>query len=499
MSETTDTPRRSVGRTIARNTLFGIGAQLALRVASFIFQVLVVRALGGHEYGQYTIVTAWAGLFAVIGDLGINQYLAREIARDPSKSDEMFWDTVVLRFFLAILCAFVTVGSAIAFTDYSREIIIAVAIYTSSYFLQIILAPMDSILRGNERLDILSVFSVISQVLFMVLAGLFLFSGLDFVWLVIASVLNLPIMIALHFWAIRRNHLQPPHFKINPALWWSVIRYGIPFGITQLSLSLAFRVDTIVLSSYVSSYDIGLYNVAYINLTLTLVILAQSFNQAITPTLSREYAHNPEAVLPWYYQAVKIMMFLGLPIAVGGMLTADKIIGLYQSEIAPAGLLLAILVWDIPLVLYHSFCGNMAVSVKREGAAARIFAFMGILNLILNLFLIPRFGVIGAVFTTLITDTFGAAQFYFLFRHTFGAGLGFTRLMRLVMAAAAMGVLVFILRDINFFILVALAGAVYLLIVWVSGAFTHEERSRFVGIITKRLPAPAQRIIQHLA
>jgi O-antigen/teichoic acid export membrane protein len=499
MSEATDTPRRSAGRTIVRNTIFGIGAQLALRVVSFVFQVLVVRALGGEEYGQYTIVTAWAGLFAVIGDLGINQYLAREIARDPSKSDELFWDTVVLRFFLAILCAIVTVGSAIAFTDYSREIIIAVAIYTSSYFLQIILAPMDSILRGNERLDILAIFGVVSQILFMVLAGLFLYAGLDFVWLVIASVLNMPIMIGLHFWAIRRNHLQPPRFKINPSLWWSVIRFGIPFGITQLSLSLAFRVDTIVLSNYVSNYDIGLYNVAYINLTLTLIILAQSFNQAITPTLSREYAQNPDAVTPWYYQAVKMMMFLGLPIAVGGMLTADKIIGLYQTEIAPAALLLAILVWDIPLVLYHSFCGNMAVSVKREGGAARIFALMGILNLLLNLFLVPRFGVIGAVFSTLLTDIFGAAQFYFLFRHAFGAGLGFTKLLRLAIAAGIMGVVVFVLRDLNFFILAALAGVVYLTLVWVSGAFTHEERTRLVGFVAKRLPSPAQRIIQRLA
>ncbi len=487
MSEATNTPRRSVGGTIARNTLFGMGAQIALRGVSFIFQVLVVRALGGHEYGQYTIVIAWAGLFSVIGDLGINQYLAREIARDPSKSDELFWDTVVLRFFLAILCAIVTVGSAIAFTDYSREIIIAVAVYTSSYFLQIILAPMDSILRGNERLDILAIFGVISQVLFMILGGLFLYAGFDFVWLVIASVLNLPIMIALHFWSIRRNRLQPPRFKINPALWFSVIRYGIPFGITQLSLSLAFRVDTIILSSYVSEYDIGLYNVAYINLTLTLIVLATSFNQAITPTLSREYAQNPDAIMPWYFQAVKMMMFLGLPIAVGGMLTADKIIVLYQSEIAPAALLLAILVWDIPLVLYHSYCGNIAISIKREGAAARIYASMGILNLALNLFLIPRFGVIGAVFTTLLTDIFGASQFYFLFRHAFGTGLGFKRLIRLLMAAGIMGIVVFVLRDLNFFIVAAVGAGVYLAAVWLLGAFTSEESERLLGFFTRRL------------
>jgi O-antigen/teichoic acid export membrane protein len=487
LSEAANIPRRSAGKIIARNTLFGISAQLALRIVSFIFQVLVVRQLGGHEYGQYAIVTAWAGLFSVIGDLGINQYLAREIARDPDKSTELFWDTVVLRFFLAILCSVITVGSAIAFTNYSREIIIGVAIYTSSYFLQIILAPLDSILRGNERLDILAIFGVVNQVLFMSLAGLFLFVGFDFVWLVIASVIVMPIMIILHVWSIRRNHLQPPHFRINPDLWWSVIRHGIPFGITQLSLSLAFRVDTIVLSSHVSEYEIGLYNVAYLNLTLTLMQFAQSFNQAILPTLSREHTLNPDNVKPWYYRTTKIILFLSLPIAVGGMLTADKIISLYQAEIAPAAVLLMLLVWDIPLVLYHAFCGQIANSVQREGRAGLIYGSIGILNLILNLLLIPHLGVIGASFATVLTDFFGAALYYFLFRRLFGAGLGFTRLIRLALAAALMGIVVFILRDWNFFILVAIGAGIYLSVVWISGAFTSEERSQLLGFVTRRL------------
>ena len=56
-------PERNVGKIIARNTLFGIGGQLALRVVSFIFTVLVVRTLGEEHFGQYSIVLAWAGLF----------------------------------------------------------------------------------------------------------------------------------------------------------------------------------------------------------------------------------------------------------------------------------------------------------------------------------------------------------------------------------------------------------------------------------------------------
>jgi O-antigen/teichoic acid export membrane protein len=333
----------------------------------------------------------------------------------------------------------------------------------------------------------MSAMSVVTQVLFMTFAGIFLYLGLDFVWVVIASVINLPIVIALQYRAIRRNNLGPPRFHINPSLWWFVIKHGVPFGIVQLSLSFAFRVDTIILSGHVSDAQVGWYNAAY-NLTLTLLTMTRSFNDAILPTLAREHVLNPQSVKPWYYRSVKVMLFIGLPIAIGGMLTADKLVHiLYEPEFAPAALALAILVWDIPVVMYHSFCGNMTTSIKREVGAARIYGSLGIINTLLNLLLIPRFGILGAAFSTVLTDLTGAAQFYLLFRHEFGAGLGFTRLVRIGIVAGMMGVLVYLLRDMNFFVISLAAAVFYGGLVWISGAFSTEERAQLVGFVTRRL------------
>ena len=85
-------PNMGVGRTIARNTAFGVGAQLVLRAASFIFQVAVINNLGDQNWGKYNIVIGWATLFGVLGDLGISQYLTREIARDKSNANQLFWN-----------------------------------------------------------------------------------------------------------------------------------------------------------------------------------------------------------------------------------------------------------------------------------------------------------------------------------------------------------------------------------------------------------------------
>ncbi len=487
-------PETSVGRTIARNTAFGLGAQIVLRIASFIFQVAVINNLGDENWGKYNIVIGWATLFGVLGDLGITQYLTREIARDRTNANQLFWNSVVLRFILAILAGIVTTISAVLI-GYSPEIIIGCVLFTASYLFQALLAPLTSLVVGSERIDLSSLFAILTQVLFWIFGAIVLFLGLGFEWIIIANVINIPITATFMFFSARRNNLGPPKFHLTVADWWPLIRSSLPFGAMQLSLSFAYRMDTIILSRTEAEQVVGWYNVAY-SLTLTLLTATRAYNEAVLPSLSRAFATDPQSARNIYFRSVKVMAFLGLPICVGGMVLATKIIAtIYKPEYAPAALALAILIWDIPFNVYHAFGGAVANSMKREHTVSNIFVFMSILNFVLNLILILSLGMIGAAFATVLTDAWAAAQFYFLFRYTFGAGLQFRSLIRLVGAAAIMGVAAYLFSHmglINDFgkwgsllITVGLSAAIYLVIVWFSGAFSSQERTQFVSLSSR--------------
>lgn len=481
--------KRSAGRIILRNTLVGFGAQSVLRVANFLFQVLVIRILGDSQFGQYSIVLAWSSLFGVLGDLGVSQFYAREIARDRSFAALHFWDVVMIRFLLAILAATVTTVGAVWY-GYEPEIVLAVGLFTTTYLLQALLAPMTAILTGNERVDVTSSLDVIGQIVLLTASGLFLFAGLNFVWLVVASFINIPVIMILAFWFIRRNRLSPPPFKVNVGSWGRLLKGGLPFGFIQLSLSFAFRVDTIVLSRVVSNAEVGWYNAAY-RLIFTLNGVVGPFSTAIVPTLAREHAANPDNVRPWYYQGARFLLFVGLPIAVGGMILSEQItLFLYDYPNIPAYLAFVILIWDVPLLMYASYCGNLTTVMQLERNAAVVYGTQGIVNLILNLILATRFGMIGAAFSTVLTDFYSTALFYVLFRYKLGPGLKFNRLARIGIAGAVMGVVVFLLRDLNLFIAVGIGAVLYLALIWLVRAFSPEEMSRFGRIfsgITARL------------
>ncbi len=480
---------RSAGKTIARNTLFGVGSQFILKIVGFIFNLFVINTLGGEQFGQYSIVLAWAGLFSVLGDLGINQYLSREIAADKERAMGFFWDTVTLRFILAIISSTLTIAGAVVY-GYEQHIVLGIAMFTVSYYFMTVMAPLQSILEGNERLDYVSVFSVVMQVIFMVMVTIYLLLDLSWLWLLTPMYVNLPAVIILQIWAIRRHNYGPPRFKINPGMWRTILAGGLPFGLIQLSLSFSFQVDTIFLSANVPDIVVGYYNAAY-KLILTLTIISTAFNTSIVPTLARDYARDPVSVRPWYYTTVRVMFSIGLPIAVGGSLLATAIIPFFYPEFSPAWVAFAILVWDLPIGMYNSFCGYMTTAIKKERNAARIYMSVGILNLMLNFIFVSVFGygLVGACFATLLTDFFGLALFYFLFRRDFGSGLNFNRLARIVAAGALMGVFIILLKSLglHFLLIIPLAAALYVSTIWFSGAYSPNEREWILGFVQRRL------------
>jgi O-antigen/teichoic acid export membrane protein len=473
-------------KTIVRNTAFVLAAQLALRVINPVFNIFVTRQFGDALFGEYSVLLTWVTIFSVIGDMGVTQFMSREISRDREGALHLFWDVTALRFILAVIATLVTVVGAILW-GFDETIIWGAVIYCLSYFFQAVITPLTGILMGYERLDVLSVLGVLAQLIYIAVGAVVLLVAPHYLWLLVASLVNLPIAIVILLFLVKRYQMQPPPFALNPGRWWSLIVAGFPFGINQVSLTLAYRFDTLLLASYVTNAAIGWYNAAY-NLSRALTTFAVAFSSALLPTLARQHSQNPESVRRWYYGSFRLVLFTGFPLAVGGALLADKIIPmLYGGDFEAASIVFAILVWDTLLLMYTSLCGNIAQAIKQEGAAARIFGVEAFFNLALNIILIPQYGIIAAAFVTLGTELAGALLFYRLFRREFGAGLGLRGVLRFVLSGVVMGGVVYLLRDMSMMLVIPIGAVVYLVAIGLTQALNSEERA-MLGKVLRRIP-----------
>src|SRR5437763_12314168 len=172
-------------RTVARNSAFAMVAQLSIKLLAFGFSVLILRHLGAEAYGQYAGVLAFGAMFVFIADLGLSQYLVREVARlrnDPdgkSEAERLYGDALRLRLLLSILAACLVVCAA-WLTGRSAAMIGAIALGSLGLILYSVQGTSDAILAGFERLDLSAGARIANQLVFIVVGAAALYLGFGY-------------------------------------------------------------------------------------------------------------------------------------------------------------------------------------------------------------------------------------------------------------------------------------------------------------------------------
>lgn len=437
-----------------------MGGNFALKLINFLFSVYVVRQLGDERFGQYSIVLSFVGLFQIFAELGMSQYVMREIARNRERTQSLILNLIGARMLLG-LTAIGMIPLAAQLYGYSNELVLGVLLYTCTFLLSAIQAPLLTLVTANERFDLASGMNVIGQLTFVILGSIFLLSGFSFLSLIIASLISIIPQIILGLWGtIRNGYLKPP-LAFTPRTWPALMRAGLTFGMISLTLQIAFGIDTVMLSKFVPPEEVGWYNVAY-NLIFSIMFLSKSFREAMVPSLSRVYISEPEEVQRWYYRMVKAVVMLSLPIAVGGMVIASPLILLlYKAEFTPSILALRILVWDVPFLMFNSFNGSLMTVIGSEREAAKIYFINAIANIVLNLLFIPLYGYIAAAVITVVTDLIGSLQFHQALRHKLKLPSIRLIIFKVGLAVAIMGFGVWMVRGLHLVFLIAIGVVLY--------------------------------------
>ena len=483
-----------MGHTILKNTAILTLGGLVLKAINFLFNVYVVRLLGGDAYGSYMIVASFVGLFGIFVEWGASQFVSREIARHRSHVPKLFVNLIAVRLLLALV-GVIAIPLAGAAFGYGSSVVLGILFYTFTFVLAAFDAPLETLLTAHERFDAVTAMTLVGQVAFAAFGFIALISGGGFIGLVAVGVLSMLPRIVLGTWLARQLGILPTLHSIAhiaPRSWPALLRGGLPFGIIALALSVAFNIDSVMLSHFQPERVVGWYALSY-GLVFTLVALLGGVTQAMVPSLAQAYTHDAEKVKTWYRHSVKAIALTTVPMAVGGMLLASSIITLlYGQAMSPAAPAFAILIWDLPLLMFASFCGNMTTVVGEERAAARIYVIGAFANVALNLIVIPRFGMLGAAVVTVATDFVTTAQFYALLRRKLDLPSMTSAITRIVLASALMGIVVaaIALLQVHVLVLIVVGAMTYTALAVILRLLSDEERAllqRLTGSIAGRL------------
>lgn len=470
-----------LGTRIARNSLSGLAGQLAFKLLSFAYGIAIVRTLGDERFGQYITVMTLVGVTAIFGDLGMVSYVVREVAQDRSRVPALFGNMLSLRLLLA--CGLLIMNLAAAFAlGYNRDLIGMVLLGTVAVFLYAIQGPLEAILQGFERIDYTVGLNVANQLIVIAVGAALLWLGWGVVGVFLATFVA-TIVTSIGAWHATRRFTALP-IRVEPAFWLPLLRRGLPFAAISFAAMLSFRADTLMLSAQRPAAEVGWYAVAY-GLVFILLNLISSFYNALVPSLSRQYAADPDTVRDFFARSFRLLWLSALPVAMGVSLLSHRWIALvYGPEYMPAVPAQRILIWVLPILVITSLCGTVATVTHREGANARINLINAGFNIGLNLWAITHFGLIGAAVTTVATELLCLTQFLFLFRDVFALPALGRALVAPLFATAVMAGSIVLARPLPFVVIVLGAGVIYLATLLLSGALSRED----VQLIVSKLP-----------
>lgn len=470
--------------TVVRNSAFVMGVQVLMKAFGFLFNIYVVRRLGAEHFGKYAAALAFIAIFAIFSDLGMAPYMLREIARDRKNTHWLLPNVVVIRLLLSGGVVIVTTAAAYL-VGKEADMVLGIFVAACGLFLYAIQGPLDATLMGWERLDLSATFSLVNQVVFWALGALFLILGWGFIGLLVASMLGVAAMAVLEARAVFKE-IRFRSLGLTPHRWRELIQAGMPFGISGLAFSLQGRFDSVLMSVTLTDAIVGWYNVP-LQLITMLMLLAQSVCTSMMPSLTRAYSQDPRSIHGIVQRSLKYLLLISLPIAVGGAILADRlIVTLYTEEYINAIPLTRILIWTLPLLFLSELMGALIMALKQEKAGAKINVSNALLSVVLNLLMVPTLGVIGAAVARLLARSVRTGQYWHLLGSELLVGQRWKQVLQVGLAAAVMGLGLFLGRDLNLFLVMGLAGMLYVIALFAFRAIGGEELQYLISLLLKR-------------
>ena len=249
-----------------------------------------------------------------------------------------------------------------------------------------------------------------------------------------------------------------------------------PAGVSMAMAATYFYIDAIMLRPLVGEEAVAQYSVAY-RLMAFVLMVPVLFSQVVFPVVSRLWAAGPAALSPFFQRCLVVLASAGLAFPATVPLVAPDVMAVvYPPEYGQGAGCLAILSLAIVLV----FCAYPHIMTLLAAGRQRVMMWIStagvVINVTLNLWWVPRFGIEGAAWATVATEAGVVLAAAVCTRAATGLSLRPAPLLRPALAAAgAAGLLLLTLNVLDGSLPRLLAGlAAGALAVALGGAFPLE-------------------------
>ena len=385
-----------------KNTSWLFGEKILRMVVGLFVGIWGARYLGPEQFGLFSYAKSFVGLFTAIATLGLNGIVVRELVKDESRCDELIGTT----FWLKVMGAFgvlLILAIAINFTSndtYTNTLVFIIASATIFQSFNVVDFYFQSKVMSKFVVyaNIISFFlsSIVKIVLILNDAPL-----IAFAWVVLFDSLVLALGFVYFFFRNSSFKIKNLTFRRETAI--DLLRDSWPLILSGIVISIYMKIDQVMIKELLGTNAVGQYAAA-VRISEAWYFIPVVIASSLFPAIINAKKQSEELYYERLQRLYDLMVWMAIAIALPMTFMSDWIVELlYGGQYNEAGAVLMIHIWAGVFVFLGVASGKWFMAENLQIFSTINTTIGAVVNIGLNYILIPKIGIEGAAWATLIS------------------------------------------------------------------------------------------------
>ncbi len=386
------------------NAAWLIGDSVFGKAFGLIVVAVVARLLGPQDYGMYAYVMSMIALFTVIGHMGLDGLVVRELVSKPDEQPQIIGTVLGLKGAGYVVGAILVLAYSLLMPNHQSQerwlFLVAVP--------GMLCMPLISVLKNWFNARVEARYGVIANLGATLSSGVFkilmVLGGAGVVAVGVGTTLGTvtgALLIVVLYW--RRGGPRPASWQFSATRARGLFNEGWMIFAGVICANVFLKIDLVMLRMMQGPQEVATYAVASLISEATYFIPA-ALGATVFPRLVQSSAIAPKAFLAGLQKLFDLLAFAGIGLFVTLMIIGPPLIHLaFGASYAPSATILMIHLFSLPFIFVRQGFNHWVLVANKARFFLSSQALGAMINVLLNLVLIPGYGGHGAAVATVIS------------------------------------------------------------------------------------------------
>jgi O-antigen/teichoic acid export membrane protein len=364
--------------------------------------------LGPANFGLLSYAGSFVGLFAGIATLGLDGIVVRELVKDEKKRDELLGTTFVLKIIGTILViGMLAIATRFTNNDNFTNLLIFIIVIGTIFQSGVIFQSFNVINLYFQSI-VLSKYSVFAKTASGILVALIklvlIYCKKELIFFAIVAFIGNIILATGFVIMYAKQKLSLFNWKIKLNLAKNLLKDSWPLMLSGIAISIYMQIDQVMIKNMLDAKAVGNYAVA-VRLSEVWYFIPMAITSSVFPAIINAKKRSEKLYYERLQKLYDLMVWLALGIALPIMLLSNNIVNiLFGIQYQQAAGVLQIYIWATVFVFLGVASSQYLLAENYTKISFFRTLIGAIINIILNISFIPKYGINGAAIATVLSQ-----------------------------------------------------------------------------------------------